>query len=67
MVSEQDREELAQAAELLTHVIERHRSEDLRAISVFNAALQDIRVGQRYLDADRTNADRKHNDATHDD
>lgn len=52
MVSEQDREELAQAAELLTHVIERHRSEDLRAISIFTSALQDIRVGERYLDAD---------------
>ncbi|MPY79396.1 MAG: hypothetical protein GEV04_13085 [Actinophytocola sp.] len=50
MVSEEDREELAQAAELLTHVMERHRSEDLRAVSVFTAALQDIRIGQRYLD-----------------
>lgn len=57
MVSEQDREELAQAAELLTHVMERHRSEDLRAVSIFNAALQDIRVGQRYLDADREHSD----------
>ncbi|WP_157362305.1 hypothetical protein [Haloechinothrix halophila] len=62
MVSEQDREELAQAAELLTHVIERHRSEDLRAISVFNAALQDIRVGQRYLDADRKHSDANQRD-----
>lgn len=62
MVSELDREELAQAAELLTHVIERHRSEDLRAISVFNAALQDIRVGQRYLDADRKHADANQHD-----
>ncbi|MPY99293.1 MAG: hypothetical protein GEU97_15075 [Actinophytocola sp.] len=63
MVSEQDRAELAQAAELLTHVIERHRSEDLRAVSIFNSALQDIRVGQRYLDADRKQADREHNNA----
>lgn len=52
MVSEQDHEELSKAAELLTHVIERHRNEDLRALSIFNAALQDIRVGERYLGAD---------------
>lgn len=51
MVSEEDHEELARAAELLTHVIERHRSEDLRVLSIFNSALQDIKVGERYLDA----------------
>lgn len=49
MVSEQDREELSRATELLTHVIERHRSEDLRVLSVLNSAIQDIRVGERYL------------------
>jgi hypothetical protein len=51
MVSEEDHEELAKAAELLTHVIERHRSEDLRVLSIFHAALQEIRVGERYLEA----------------
>lgn len=51
MVSEEDHEELAKAAELLAHVIERHRSEDLRVLSIFNAAIQEIRVGERYLDA----------------
>lgn len=52
MVSEQDHEELSQAAELLAHVIERHRSEDLRVVSIFNSAIQEIRVGERYLGAD---------------
>ncbi|MGH3433342.1 MAG: hypothetical protein ACRDQB_10965 [Thermocrispum sp.] len=51
MVSEQDHEELTKAAELLTQVIERHRSEDLRVLSIFNSALQEIRVGERYLAA----------------
>lgn len=51
MVSEEDHRELAQAVELLTHVIERHRSEDLRVLSILNAALQEIRVGERYLAA----------------
>lgn len=54
MVSEQDHEELAKAAELLTQVIERHRTEDLRVLSIFNAALNDIRVGERYLNASAT-------------
>lgn len=52
MVSQEDHEELAKAAELLSHVIERHRSEDLRVLNIFNSALQDIRIGERYLDAD---------------
>lgn len=51
MVSEQDRQELAHATELLTQVIERHRDEDLRVLSIFNAAIQEIRVGERYLQA----------------
>lgn len=51
MVSEEDHEELAKAAELLRHVIERHRNEDLRVLSIFNSALQEIRVGERYLNA----------------
>lgn len=50
-MSEQDREELAHATELLTQVIERHRSEDLRVLSVLNSAIQDIRIGERYLTA----------------
>ncbi|MDV6011796.1 hypothetical protein [Haloechinothrix sp. LS1_15] len=56
MVSEEDRRELAQAAELLRGVIERHRSEDLRAVSILNAAIQEIRVSERYLDADSSPA-----------
>ena len=51
MVSKEDREQLARATELLRDVIERHRNEDLRMLSVFNSAIQDIRIGQRYLDA----------------
>ncbi|GAA5121540.1 hypothetical protein GCM10025762_42350 [Haloechinothrix salitolerans] len=62
MVSEQDREELAHAAELLTHVIERHRSEDLRAVSIFTSALQEIKIGQRYLDGDRERSDASQRD-----
>lgn len=51
MVSDQDREQLALATELVLAVIERHRNEDLRMLSIFNAAVQDIRVGERYLRA----------------
>lgn len=51
MVSRQDREQLSHAAELLREVIARHRGEDLRALTVLNEAIQDIRVGTRYLDA----------------
>lgn len=51
MVSEEDREQLARATELVLGVIERHRSEDLRVLTIFNAAIQDIRVGERYLSA----------------
>ncbi|MQA62119.1 MAG: hypothetical protein GEU86_11585 [Actinophytocola sp.] len=51
MVSDQDREQLALATELVLAVIERHRNEDLRMLSIFNAAVQDIRVGERYLGA----------------
>lgn len=51
MVSDEDREQLARATELLLGVIERHRNEDLRVLSIFNAAIQDIRVGERYLGA----------------
>jgi hypothetical protein len=52
MVSERDHEDLARAAELLRNVIERHRSEDMRVLSIFSSALQDIRVGERYLDSE---------------
>jgi len=51
MVTREDREQLAQATELLLHVMERHRDEDLRVVSLFTAAIQDIRVGARYLGA----------------
>lgn len=51
MVSQQDTEQLNQAAELLRDVIARHRGEDLRAVTVFTEAIQDIRVGMRYLGA----------------
>lgn len=51
MRSEEDHVELEQAKELITHVIERHRSEDLRVLALFSAALNDLRVGERYLEA----------------
>ncbi len=51
MVNEEDRQKLARATELLMDVIESHRGEDLRMLSVFNAAIQDIRIGERYLGA----------------
>ncbi|MFO7191495.1 MULTISPECIES: hypothetical protein [Thermocrispum] len=53
MVTDDDRRELALAAELLTHVIERHRAEDLRVLSALCAALQEIRTGERYLTESR--------------
>ncbi|WP_089302673.1 hypothetical protein [Haloechinothrix alba] len=56
MVSEEDHRQLEQATELVRGVIERHRSEDLRAISVLNSAIQEIRVGERYLDSDTSPA-----------
>ncbi|WP_156914683.1 hypothetical protein [Thermocrispum municipale] len=49
MVTDDDRRELALAAEMLTHVIERHHAEDLRVLSALVAALQEIRAGERYL------------------
>lgn len=52
MVSEEDHEELERATELLKHVIERHRGDDLRVVGIFNSAIQEIRVGERYLGAD---------------
>lgn len=51
MVSEEDHRKLAQAAELLMDVIDRHRGDDLRMLSILNAAIQDIRIGERYLGA----------------
>lgn len=51
MVSQEDREQLDRATELLLEVIARHRGEDLRVVSIFNEAIQDIRVGTRYLGA----------------
>ncbi|MGH3859742.1 hypothetical protein [Actinokineospora sp.] len=49
MTSQEDHEQLAQATELLTMVMERHRHEDLRALTLFTSAITDIRVGERYL------------------
>lgn len=51
MASQEDYELLARATELLQEVITRHRSEDLRAVSVLIEAIRDIRTGARYLDA----------------
>lgn len=51
MVSQDDREQLDRAAELLREVIARHRGEDLRAISILTEAIHDIRIGIRYLNA----------------
>ncbi|TWE23784.1 hypothetical protein [Prauserella muralis] len=51
MVSAEDRDELREASELIVRVIERHRGEDLRALSIFTSALQELRVGARYLAA----------------
>lgn len=53
MVSQRDHEELERAAELLLDVIARHRGEDLRALTILSNAVQDIRVGARYLPAFR--------------
>lgn len=49
MVTVEDRCQLALATEMINNVIERHRGEDLRVLSLLTAALQDIRVGARYL------------------
>ena len=46
---DEDHEKLARATELLLDVIARHRGGDLRAITIFNSAIQAIRVGERYL------------------
>ncbi|MGH3449845.1 MAG: hypothetical protein ACRDQW_03785 [Haloechinothrix sp.] len=54
MVSEEDHEQLARATELLLDVIERHRNEDLRVLSIVSSAIQDIRIAERYLGADTT-------------
>lgn len=51
MVSHEDDEQLSRATQLLSEVIARHRGEDLRAISVLGEAIQDIRIGTRYLSA----------------
>lgn len=51
MVSDRDREQLDRAAELLIDVIARHRGEDLRAVGILTEAIQQIRVGTRYLRA----------------
>lgn len=51
MVSHEDQQHLEQATELLRDVIARHRSEDLRVITILNDAIQDIRISARYLAA----------------
>lgn len=52
MVSDEDHQDLDRAAELLRHVIERHRGEDLRVLGIFTSALQGIRTARRYLAVD---------------
>lgn len=47
--TEEDQQKLARASELLRDVFGRHRSEDLRMLSLFSAAIQDIWIGERYL------------------
>jgi len=51
MVTREDQEQLGRAIELVQDVVSRHRDEDLRAVSILIEAVQDIRVGTRYLDA----------------
>ncbi|WP_034271377.1 hypothetical protein [Haloechinothrix halophila] len=51
MVSQEDREQLERATELLRDVIARHRDEDLRVVTIFNEAIRDIHIGARYLAA----------------
>lgn len=48
MASEDDRNLLVRATELLQNVIE-HRGEDLRVLTLLNSAVQDIRTGEKYL------------------
>lgn len=57
MVSDEDHEQLSRATELLLGVLERHRHEDLRAVSLLTSAIQEIRVGERYLGATAPAAD----------
>lgn len=49
METAEDRRQLALATEMINCVIERHRGEDLRALTRLTSAIQDIRVGARYL------------------
>lgn len=49
MVSKEDHDQLAHATLLLRTVMERHRNEDLRALTLFISALREIQVGERYL------------------
>ncbi|MGH3950996.1 MAG: hypothetical protein ACRDSE_18085 [Pseudonocardiaceae bacterium] len=51
MVSQEDHERLAQATELLKMVMERHRHEDMRVLTLLTSAIRDICVGERYLDS----------------
>lgn len=53
MVSAEDHAQLERAAELVLHVMERHRSGDLRVVTIFNSVLQEIKVAERYLRAER--------------
>lgn len=54
MVSAEDHAELERAAELVLHVMQRHRSGDLRAVTIFHSVLQEIKVAERYLRAERS-------------
>ncbi len=50
MLTDQDHADLAQAADLVKAVADRHHTADLRAISALCSALQDIRLAERYAD-----------------
>lgn len=54
MVSAEDHAQLERAAELVLHVMQRHRSGDLRAVTIFHSVLQEIKVAERYLRAERS-------------
>jgi hypothetical protein len=54
MLTDQDHARLREAASLVKDVADRHPSGDLRAISALCAALQEIRLAERYADAATT-------------
>jgi hypothetical protein len=50
MLTDQDHARLREAASLVKDVADRHPSGDLRAIAALCAALQEIRLAERYAD-----------------